>query len=44
MKKCIDDILLHSRNPFEHREQLEKLCIRLRNAFAKCEFGVTRVS
>jgi hypothetical protein len=43
------NILLHSRNQFEHRQQLEKLFIRLRNAglkvsLAKCEFGATNVS
>jgi hypothetical protein len=37
-----NDILLYSKNHFEHREQLEKLLNRLRNAgpkviLAKCE-------
>jgi hypothetical protein len=41
-----DDIILHSRNQFEHREQLEKLFIRLRNRglkvnLAKCDFCAT---
>jgi hypothetical protein len=44
-----DDVLLHSRNYIEHREQLEKLFYRLRNAglkviLAKCEFGATNVN
>jgi hypothetical protein len=44
----IDDILLHSKNHFEHREQLEKLFCRLRDAglkvnLSKCKFGATNV-
>jgi hypothetical protein len=42
-------ILLHSRNHFVHRWQLEKLFVRLRNSglkvsFAKIEFGAINVS
>ena len=49
LNQCDDDILLHSRIHFEHREQLEKLLIRLINAglkvnLAKCEFGAKNVS
>jgi hypothetical protein len=45
----IDDILLHLKNHFKHKEQLKKLFDRLRNAglkvnLAKCKFGVTNVS
>jgi hypothetical protein len=45
----INDILLHSRNHFDHKQQLEKLLIRIRNAglkvnLSKCEFGATKVS
>jgi hypothetical protein len=45
----INDILLQSRNDFEHREQLEKIFIRLRNLglkvnLAKCEFSATNGS
>jgi hypothetical protein len=41
----IDDILLHSRNHFEHREQLEKLFYRLREVnLSQCEFGATNVN
>jgi hypothetical protein len=45
----IDDNLLHSRNHFDHKQQLEKLFTRLRNAnlkvnMSKCEFGATNVS
>ena len=44
----IDDILLHLRNHFEHRDLLKKLFISLRNAglkvnVAKCEFGAKNV-
>jgi hypothetical protein len=35
----IDDILLYWKNHFEHREQLEKLFNRLRNAGLKSKFG-----
>jgi hypothetical protein len=45
----IDDILLHSKNHFDHKQHLEKLFTRLRNAnlkvyLSKCEFGATNVS
>ncbi len=45
----INDILLHSKNHFDHKQQLEKLFKRLRNAnlkvnLSKCEFGATNVS
>jgi hypothetical protein len=45
----IDDILLHFRNHFDHKQQLEKLFNRLRNAnlkvnLSKCEFHATNVS
>ena len=45
----IDDILLHSRNHFEHGEQLEKSYYRLRDAglkvnLSKCEFGANNVN
>jgi hypothetical protein len=45
----IDDILLHSRTHFDHKQQLEKLFNILRNAnlkvnLLKCEFGATNVS
>jgi hypothetical protein len=44
-----DDILLHFRNHFDYKLQLEKLFTRLRNAnlkinLSKCEFGATYVS
>ena len=45
----IDDILLHSKNHAEHRQQLHKLFNRLRNTnlkvnLKKCEFGADNVS
>jgi hypothetical protein len=45
----IDYILLHSINHFNHKQQLEKLFTRLRNAnlkvnLEKYEFGATNVS
>ncbi len=45
----IDDILLHSKHHLEHREQLERLLYRLRDAklkvnLSKCEFGATNLN
>jgi hypothetical protein len=43
------DILLYSRNHFDHKQQVEKLFLGLRNTglkvnLSKCEFGATNVS
>jgi hypothetical protein len=44
----IDDIILHSKSHFDHKQQIEKLFKRLRNVglnvnLSKCEYGATNL-